>query len=228
MLHISDLEISFGEQTLLKKGELRLDKAELIVLAGKNGAGKSTLLKMICGLLPLQKGSVKLVGTELHIDSPMHELVSFMPSMPPQQCYLRVDELVKTSHVKGNAIFGKRGVDTDTYLRKVGMISFAQRVFNSLSDGEKQKVMIARALAQETPIILLDEPLAFLDYPSKIELLDVLKQVSANEQKLIVYSSHDLELSMKRSDGMILLDGGVLKMIHSEMLKESNPSNLFQ
>lgn len=228
MLHISDLEISFGEQTLLKKGELRLDKAELIVLAGKNGAGKSTLLKMICGLLPLQKGSVKLVGTELHIDSPMHELVSFMPSMPPQQCYLRVDELVKTSHVKGNAIFGKRGVDTDTYLRKVGMISFAQRVFNSLSDGEKQKVMIARALAQETPIILLDEPLAFLDYPSKIELLDVLKQVSANEQKLIVYSSHDLELSMKRSDGMILLDGGVLKMLHSEMLKESNPSNLFQ
>ncbi len=228
MLHISDLEISFGEQTLLKKGELRLDKAELIVLAGKNGAGKSTLLKMICGLLPLQKGSVKLVGRELHIDSPMHELVSFMPSMPPQQCYLRVDELVKTSHVKGNAIFGKRGVDTDTYLRKVGMISFAQRVFNSLSDGEKQKVMIARALAQETPIILLDEPLAFLDYPSKIELLDVLKQVSANEQKLIVYSSHDLELSMKRSDGMILLDGGVLKMLHSEMLKESNPSNLFQ
>ena len=205
-----------------------MDKAELIVLAGKNGAGKSTLLKMICGLLPLQKGSVKLVGTELHIDSPMHELVSFMPSMPPQQCYLRVDELVKTSHVKGNAIFGKRGVDTDTYLRKVGMISFAQRVFNSLSDGEKQKVMIARALAQETPIILLDEPLAFLDYPSKIELLDVLKQVSANEQKLIVYSSHDLELSMKRSDGMILLDGGVLKMLHSEMLKESNPSNLFQ
>ncbi|MDA8895814.1 ABC transporter ATP-binding protein [Bacteroidia bacterium] len=228
MLHISDLEISFREQTLLKKGELRLDKAELIVLAGKNGAGKSTLLKMICGLLPLQKGSVKLVGTELHIDSPMHELVSFMPSMPPQQCYLRVDELVKTSHVKGNAIFGKRGVDTDTYLRKVGMISFAQRVFNSLSDGEKQKVMIARALAQETPIILLDEPLAFLDYPSKIELLDVLKQVSANEQKLIVYSSHDLELSMKRSDGMILLDGGVLKMLHSEMLKEINPSNLFQ
>lgn len=228
MLHISDLEISFREQTLLKKGELRLDKAELIVLAGKNGAGKSTLLKMICGLLPLQKGSVKLVGTELHIDSPMHELVSFMPSMPPQQCYLRVDELVKTSHVQGNAIFGKRGVDTDTYLRKVGMISFAQRVFNSLSDGEKQKVMIARALAQETPIILLDEPLAFLDYPSKIELLDVLKQVSANEQKLIVYSSHDLELSMKRSDGMILLDGGVLKMLHSEMLKEINPSNLFQ
>jgi iron complex transport system ATP-binding protein len=228
VLHISDLEISFREQTLLKKGELRLDKAELIVLAGKNGAGKSTLLKMICGLLPLQKGSVKLVGTELHIDSPMHELVSFMPSMPPQQCYLRVDELVKTSHVQGNAIFGKRGVDTDTYLRKVGMISFAQRVFNSLSDGEKQKVMIARALAQETPIILLDEPLAFLDYPSKIELLDVLKQVSANEQKLIVYSSHDLELSMKRSDGMILLDGGVLKMLHSEMLKEINPSNLFQ
>ena len=228
MLHISDLEISFREQTLLKKGELRLDKAELIVLAGKNGAGKSTLLKMICGLLPLQKGSVKLVGTELHINSPMHELVSFMPSMPPQQCYLRVDELVKTSHVQGNAIFGKRGVDTDTYLRKVGMISFAQRVFNSLSDGEKQKVMIARALAQETPIILLDEPLAFLDYPSKIELLDVLKQVSANEQKLIVYSSHDLELSMKRSDGMILLDGGVLKMLHSEMLKEINPSNLFQ
>ena len=228
MLHISDLEISFREQTLLKKGELRLDKAELIVLAGKNGAGKSTLLKMICGLLPLQKGSVKLVGTELHINSPMHELVSFMPSMPPQQCYLRVDELVKTSHVQGNAIFGKRGVDTDTYLRKVGMISFAQRVFNSLSDGEKQKVMIARALAQETPIILLDEPLAFLDYPSKIELLDVLKQVSVNEQKLIVYSSHDLELSMKRSDGMILLDGGVLKMLHSEMLKEINPSNLFQ
>jgi iron complex transport system ATP-binding protein len=108
------------------------------------------------------------------------------------------------------------------------MISFAQRVFNSLSDGEKQKVMIARALAQETPIILLDEPLAFLDYPSKIEVLDVLKQVSINEQKLIIYSSHDLEISMKQSDGMILLDGGLLKLLHSEMLKESNPSHLFQ
>jgi iron complex transport system ATP-binding protein len=228
VLHISDLEIAFREQTLLRKGELRLNKAELIVLAGKNGAGKSTFLKMICGLMPLQKGSVKLIGTELHSDSPIHELVSFMPSMPPQQCYLTVDELVKTSHVQGNAIFGKRGVATDKYLQKVGMISFAQRVFNSLSDGEKQKVMIARALAQETPIILLDEPLAFLDYPSKIEVLDVLKQVSINEQKLIIYSSHDLEISMKQSDGMILLDGGLLKLLHSEMLKESNPSHLFQ
>ena len=230
MLRISDLEISFGTKVLLKKGNLNLDQAKLVLLAGRNGAGKSTLLKMLCGLIPLNRGEINLNGTQLGSNtqaSDLHEIISFMSSMPPQQCFLTVQELVNTSHVKGNAIVGRRGVDSAKFLRKVGMDSFSNRVFQSLSDGEKQKVMVARALAQETPILLLDEPLAFLDYPSKIELLHLLKKVSEDENKLIIYSSHDLELSMQLSDEMILLDKQELKILNSKMLKETNPTLLF-
>jgi len=231
VLRINQLDIAFGDKVLLEKGELSLDKPELVILAGKNGAGKSTLLKMLCGLQPIAKGELYLNGDKILAGIQAFELkdiISFMPSTPPQQCFLTVEELVNTSHIKGNSIFGKQGIDTIKYLRKVGMESFTNQVFNSLSDGEKQKVMIARALAQETPILLLDEPLAFLDYPSKIELLELLKEVCKKEQKLIIFSSHDLELSMQQVDAMILMKNKDLTILNSKMLNETNPATLFQ
>ncbi len=95
-------------------------------------------------------------------------------------------------------------------LSLVGMQAFSQRKVSTLSDGERQKVMIAKALAQQTPIILLDEPTAFLDFPSKIDMLKLLKHLAHRLQKTILLSTHDLAFALKMADNLWLMQAGKL------------------
>jgi iron complex transport system ATP-binding protein len=92
-------------------------------------------------------------------------------------------------------------------LAQTGAEAFALKQFASLSDGEKQKVMLARCLAQNTPVILLDEPLAFLDYPSRLEMLKLLQKIAKESQKIILFSSHDIEIGLPYADNLLFLKG---------------------
>ena len=123
--------------------------------------------------------------------------------------FLKVFDVVAAGRYPYTGMFGNLNENDEkeikVSLELVGVNHLIERVFNTLSDGEKQKVMIAKAIAQNTPIIMLDEPTAFLDYPSKIELLSLLKKLAKEQKKAILFSSHDLELLLRYTDNLWII-----------------------
>ena len=122
---------------------------------------------------------------------------------------MRVREMVAMGRSPYTGFWGKLSADdeaaVDTAIAAVGIQFLAQRMVHTLSDGERQKVMIAKALAQQTPVILLDEPTAFLDFPSKVEMLLLLAHLAHDMQKIIFLSTHDLELALQTADRLWLM-----------------------
>ena len=119
--------------------------------------------------------------------------------------------------------WGKLGVEDQTIVAQsiemVGITKLKDRMIQTLSDGERQKVMIAKALAQQTPIILLDEPTAFLDFRSKVEMLQLLHRLAVETDKVIFLSTHDLELALRLADSLVELDGSGLHVVESSKVK---------
>jgi iron complex transport system ATP-binding protein len=207
----------------------------LLLLAGKNGAGKSTLMQILGGLTKPLSGSVTVNGTDIHKASveTRASLISQVFTHPPDMPLTTAKEVVFSSRLRfvsgWNGKIKEHEKELHNALEMCGMEAFAERQFNTLSDGEKQKVMIARALAQETPIILMDEPLAFLDYPGRREMLARMKKWCHEMGKTIIFSSHDLELALKSADAMLLLKENQKFRWEwdAEVLKSTDPAGLF-
>jgi iron complex transport system ATP-binding protein len=123
--------------------------------------------------------------------------------------FMKVYDVVAAGRYPYTGMFGKLSENDENEIKVslelVGVNNLINRVFNTLSDGEKQKVMIAKAIAQNTPVIMLDEPTAFLDYPSKIELFSLLKKLAKEQHKAILFSSHDLELLLRYTDNLWII-----------------------
>lgn len=224
------------EQLLLSNFDTEFDKGELILLAGRNGCGKSTLLHCLSGLQNPVLGEIVIQNKSLQLLSiaERSQLVSIMFSTPPIMEFVPVREVVLTS-VSAHFSPFKSNLEAEEkrvldLLELCGIAHLSDRFFHTLSDGEKQKTMLARSLAQNTPVILLDEPLAFLDYPSRIQMLELLRRISSTEQKLILVSSHDLDISLPFADGLILLEsGGKFKVIRGrENIEKISAKSLFQ
>lgn len=184
----------------------------LTCLIGANGAGKSTLLRTIAGfLLPLE-GTVLLGGDDVRALSPRQraERMAVVLTDRPDVMCTTVWEMVATGRAPFTGFWGRlSGKDRDIVtrsLRLVGIEWMADRTVASLSDGERQKVMIAKALAQQTPIILLDEPTAFLDYPSRVEVMQLLLNIAHEEHKTVLLSTHDLDLALQTADRIWLFE----------------------
>ncbi len=232
MLKIDGLQI--GYKALKKKGkavvlsqpiDTVVFEGELVALTGPNGAGKSTLFRTIAGMQQALNGSIEIDGKKLEALNlrQMSRLLSIVFTDQITDAYLRVYDIVAAGRYPYINQWMKMS-DTDRKiilesLEKTGMIEFKDRLFSSLSDGEKQKVLISKALAQDTPLILLDEPAAFLDYPSKINLLKLLKQLCVEERKTIILSSHDLEMILRRVDKLWV-------MARNKPLAVGSPSSL--
>ncbi|MBL7811922.1 MAG: ABC transporter ATP-binding protein [Bacteroidetes bacterium] len=187
------------------------ESGELVLLAGRNGAGKTTLMRTLCGLHEPASGKVLIQGSDLHALSSEARAacVSLLMSSAPSMPLTRAIEVVLTGR---HRMLNPWTLDESNHLdlclkcmKTVGVGHLQNREFSKLSDGEKQKVMLARCLAQETPLLLLDEPLAFLDYPSRRELLQLFRQLCTGAGKCIVYSSHDLELALQYADHLLFL-----------------------
>lgn len=184
----------------------------LTCLIGANGAGKSTLLRTIAGFqLPLE-GTVLLGGDDVRALSPRQraERMAVVLTDRPDVMCTTVWEMVATGRAPFTGFWGRlSGKDRDIVtrsLRLVGIEWMADRAVASLSDGERQKVMIAKALAQQTPIILLDEPTAFLDYPSRVEVMQLLLNIAHEENKTVLLSTHDLDLALHTADRLWLFE----------------------
>ena len=184
----------------------------LTCLIGANGAGKSTLLRTIAGFqLPLE-GTVLLGGDDVRALSPRQraERMAVVLTDRPDVMCTTVWEMVATGRAPFTGFWGRlsgkdRNIVTRS-LRLVGIEWMADRTVASLSDGERQKVMIAKALAQQTPVILLDEPTAFLDYPSRVEVMQLLLNIAHEEHKTVLLSTHDLDLALHTADRIWLFE----------------------
>ena len=184
----------------------------LTCLIGANGAGKSTLLRTIAGFqLPLE-GTVLLGGDDVRALSPRQraERMAVVLTDRPDVMCTTVREMVATGRAPFTGFWGRlSGKDHNIVtrsLRLVGIEWMADRTVASLSDGERQKVMIAKALAQQTPVVLLDEPTVFLDYPSRVEVMQLLLNIAHEEHKTVLLSTHDLDLALQTADRIWLFE----------------------
>ena len=188
-----------------------IHSGELTCLLGENGAGKSTLLRTLSGFLPPLAGEISILGRPLssYKERELATVIGVVLTEKSNLQNMTVRELVGMGRSPYTGFWGRLSADdrrkVDDALSLVGIAALGDRMVQTLSDGERQKVMIAKALAQETPIIFLDEPTAFLDYPSKVEILHLLHRLSREMHKTIFLSTHDLELALQIADRLWLM-----------------------
>lgn len=189
-----------------------LRSGELTCLLGPNGAGKSTLLKTLSGFIPPLGGEIIIEGKPLHSYS-RQELATTLGVVLTERTApenMTVRSMIELGRSPYTGFWGRlddhdKSV-VDEAIRLTGISNLTEKMMDSLSDGERQKVMIAKALAQETPVIFLDEPTAFLDYPSKVETMRLLHLLSRKKEKTIFMSTHDLDLALQIADRIWLID----------------------
>jgi iron complex transport system ATP-binding protein len=204
MIAITNLEIGYKGKgkhtTVFKDMNVTLNAGELVGLMGDNGIGKSTLLKTITrNLVPLS-GDITINGKSIthYSAQQMAQLLSIVVTEKIGGFNLTVMDVVATGRTPYINIFGKLSAEDESIVTKaleqLNLLPLKDKLIDELSDGQRQKVMIAKSLAQQTAIIVLDEPTAFLDHTSKHHLFSILKQLCVEQGKLIIVSSHDLEL----------------------------------
>lgn len=209
VLEIENLEVGYkAGKPLYDAFSASLDKGELVALVGPNGAGKTSLLRTLTGSLKPLSGKVSMLGKEVDRYSIGERslLFSLVLTEQPDDSFMKVSDVVSAGRYPHINMFGRLDcTDRDIVehsLDMVGARHLISRTFVSLSDGEKQKVMIAKSLAQDTPILFMDEPMAFLDFTSKIEMMDILEYLVSEQGKTILFSSHDLDMLLRYNSTM--------------------------
>lgn len=228
MLAMDNVVAGYAGRPLVADISAVLHRGELVALLGANGAGKSTLLKIMSGrLLPLA-GTVTVGSRPLASvgQREMARLVALVTTESTRGGALTVNEVVSMGRYPYTGFFGRLSASdrciVASALDAVGMLSFAAKEMATLSDGERQKVMIARALAQDTPVILLDEPTAFLDAASRIETLSLLSALAIERQKGVLLSTHDIAPAFRMAHRLWLLHDRRLVCGTPAELAESN------
>ncbi len=209
---------------------------ELTCLLGANGIGKSTLLRTMTANQPRLGGEIYYNGVELSRYTPkmLSSIISIVLTDRVNIKNLSVVDLVGMGRSPYTGFWGKISeadrVIIDEAIEMVGIKHLSRRMIHTLSDGERQKVMIAKALAQQTPIILLDEPTAFLDFPSKVEMMHLLHRLSRQTGKTIFLSTHDLDLALQIADRIWLMDGvkGMMMGTPEDLSLDGSLCNFFE
>ena len=234
MIRFQSLSLGYGSRILIDSLSATVKRGELTALVGRNGTGKSTLLRAITGLGERKGGDI-LLGDK-SIDSlstaELATMVAFVTTDKVRIANLRCRDVVALGRAPYTNWIGRmQEQDEEIVMRSmelVGMSDYADKTMDRMSDGECQRIMIARALAQQTPIILLDEPTAFLDMPNRYELCTLLQRLAHEEQKCILFSTHELDIALVLCDSIALISPPQLHLLPTEeMVKSGYIEKLF-
>lgn len=228
ILRLENFSAGYGNRILIRPTSLDFPSTSLTALIGRNGSGKSTLLRAIAGINDSFSGKVMIEGQKIK-DIPSGErakLLSFVNTERPRITNLTARDVVGMGRAPYTDWIGRLSaadeeIVTDS-LAKVGMTDYADRQLATMSDGECQRVMIARALAQDTPVILLDEPTSFLDLPSRYELVELLSRLAHDSGKTILFSTHELDIALRRADWVALLADQELRLMKANKVATHN------
>ena len=231
VLRADTVSIGYGQRIVVEDLSLELMKGGITALVGPNGSGKSTLLKTLARLLKPSKGDVYLNGTAISRISPsaVAQEIAVLPQGPVAPAGLTVGELVEQGrypHAGPLKMLRKQDYSAiSEAMRLTGMEDFANRSLDSLSGGERQRAWIALALAQETPVLLLDEPTTFLDIGHQLEVLELVEQLNRDKGMTVVLVLHDLNHAARYAsrmvalkDGEIVADGPPSEVLTPELL----------
>lgn len=219
MIKLQNVHIGYSK-SILQCEDIQLECGNVYILVGKNGIGKSTLLKTISkqiapisGRIAIENKDVQSIST-----SELPKLLSFVPVHFPQMDYVRSKEFISAGRAPYTNALG-RITETDSEeiqhaIDALGIEYLSDRFTSELSDGEKQLVAISKAIAQKTPVILLDEPTAFLDYSNKKKVLRILKETATSLNKCIVLSAHDIDLCLEFSSNFLVVNTDSKKLEH--------------
>jgi iron complex transport system ATP-binding protein len=214
LIELKNVSFAYGTQPVLRGISLSVREGEMLGIIGPNSSGKSTLLRLLAGVLRPSSGSVT-VGGESICNLRRREaakIVSFVPQETPVSFPFTVFEIVlmgRTPYLsplsfekeEDYRIAHEALKETDTY-------DLRERYLDELSGGERQLVIMARALAQETPVMLLDEPIAFLDIRHQVDIFEIIARLNRERSRTVVIVSHDLNLAALYCNRLVLLGGG--------------------
>lgn len=202
------IQTSHSVKVLHKNISFNIQAGELILLAGKNGVGKSIFLKTLAGILPAIEGSLSFNDQQAVPKLFSNSRISYLLATPPQVELMTPLEIVLTG-VKNQSWFNTTSKENqkraEQELDFCDVLHLKDQPFQELSDGEKQKIMLARCLIQNTPVVLLDEPTAFMDYPSKIEFWDKIKTRAKEKETAFVVCTHDIHIALNHVTKIWLL-----------------------
>ena len=217
MLKIEQLSVSYGSRRVLTEVSLEVNSGEVVALIGPNGAGKSTLVRAVSGIVPVQDGTVRTNGDNLLSLSPMQRarFLAVVPqavAMPPAYSVWETVLMGRTPYLNflGQASAKDEMIALQA-LAKVDAIDLAGRRVGELSGGEQQRVLLARALAQSTPILLLDEPTVHLDLQHQVGLMETVRALAHTDHLAVLIALHDLNLAARYADRVALLVAGEVK-----------------
>ncbi|GAB4129881.1 MAG: ABC transporter ATP-binding protein [Roseiflexaceae bacterium] len=215
-LQTQQLTLAYDRAVIITAIDLAIPSGKITALVGPNGCGKSTLLRGMARLLPPKQGSVLLDGKAIH-QLPTRELakqLGILPQNPTAPEGLTVRELVAQGRYPHQSWLQQWAADDEAAVLKAlsltGMADLADRPVDALSGGQRQRAWIAMTLAQETPVILLDEPTTFLDLAHQIEILQLLEQLNREEERTIVMVVHDLNHATRHAQHLVALKGGAV------------------
>ena len=237
VLELRDLYIGYSDdknrRIVAHTLNAELPSGVLTCLIGANGVGKSTLMRTMAAFQPPLRGEVYVEEKSIveYVPRELSERIGVVLTEKNMPADLTVEEVVGLGRVPYTNFWGSLTKHdqnvVDEAISLVGLDALRHRKIHQVSDGERQKAMIAKALAQQTPLIFLDEPTAFLDYPSKIAMMQLLRRLAHEQGKLIVLSTHDLEIAFQTADRLWLLQKSGLQAGTLDELSESGAISAF-
>ncbi len=229
ILEIKDLIVGYGRKNILEGINLSFEKPQFVVLIGENGSGKTTLLRAILGFFRKKQGTIKIYGKEISEISPneLAGLISFIPQISSPLNGFTVFEVVEMARASIRATKKEHLDIVNRSLERMDLTKIKDKFVTDLSGGEYQKVLFARALAQQAKIMLLDEPTAHLDIKNKIHLLSLINELKG--EKLIISVMHDLDRLKENADRAIFIKNGQLFLdgLASAVLTKENIDKVF-
>ena len=235
-IHLQNISLGYdAKHLLLDNVSATFTCGTTTALIGRNGTVKSTLLRAIIGSEPLKRGTILINGVDVQKIAPQQlaQQVALVTTERIRIANLSCRDVVALGRAPYTNWIGRMQPEDEVVvmqsLERVGMESYAFRTMDKMSDGECQRVMIARALAQQTPIILLDEPTSFLDMPNRYDLCHLLAELAHQDNKCIIFSTHELDIAQSLCDTIALIDSPCMHhLLTQEMIRSGHIEQLFK